>query len=141
VRRERGDLRIISEVGELVNGPVDLTDEQGMKSGSFRASDVSPLRESSDIADLHKGSPIDTSGRAHPLLRSAVGSEGTGSFIAGSMEVEGEGAEMVEVSDANPLRKSSEIAESRAESPVVMFDDRGNSLRKDSKTEGVGGCD
>ena len=118
----------------------DLTDEQGTKSELFRASDINLLRKSSDIADEVAESPIEMSGWVQPSLRSVAGSEGTVSHVVDSINEEGEGTEMVEVSDANLLRKSSEIAELLAESQIIMFGDRGNSLRNDSETEGVGRC-
>ena len=78
------------------------------------------------------------SGRAHTSFRSGIRAEGTGSCVADSMDEEGDSTETFEISDSSSLRGSSEIAESLAESPTIMFDDRGNSLRNDSKTEDVG---
>ena len=45
-RRECGDLRVVSETDKPGDKSVDSTDEQEAKSGSFRAPDINPLRES-----------------------------------------------------------------------------------------------
>ena len=111
-----------------MDGSGDLTDEWGTKSEVFRASDINPFRKSSDIADEVAESPIETSGRVHPSLRSVVRTEGAGCRVAGSTDVESDDSETSEVSDSSLLRESSNIAESLAESPIVMFSDRGNSL-------------
>ena len=104
-------------------------------------SGINPLQRSSDIADKIAESLINKSGRVHPSLRSVAGSEGTGSRVVDSMVAEGEGTEGFEVSGASPLRDFSDVADSLAESPIVMFGDQGNSLQNNSETEGVGCCD
>ena len=103
-RRERSDLRTVSEVGERVDGSGDLTDERGTKSEVFRASGESPLRASSDIADEIAESLIEMSGRAHTSFRSGIRAEGTGSCVADSADGEGEGSGILEVSDSSLLR-------------------------------------
>jgi hypothetical protein len=60
-----------------------------------------------------------------------------GTCVADSTDEEGEGSEAVEVSGSSAFRDSSDIADSLAESPIVTFGDRGNSLRNSSETEGV----
>jgi hypothetical protein len=138
-RRARGDFRVVSEVEEWVDSSGDLTDERGTRSGSFKASDINSLRRSSSITDPQAGSPIDT-WRVHPSLRSVVRTEGTGSRIVGFADEESEGPETFEVSESSPLRDSSNVSDSLAESPIVMFGDRGNSLRNNSRTDGMERC-
>ena len=69
-----------------MDGSGDSTDERGTKSEVFRASDMNPLRKSSDIADEVAESPIETSGRVHSSLRRVVRTEGAGKRIAGSTD-------------------------------------------------------